>query len=60
MEGLDPSQVAGSLSLDQARQQGEKGERSWPCSSLGKGMGGRAWRHAFDAADLLSSNEPVI
>ena len=56
MEGLDPSQVAGSLSLDQARQRGEKGERSKPRSSLGKGMVGTAWRHAFDAADLPSSN----
>jgi len=37
---------------------GEKkiGERSELRGSLGRGKGGGAWRHAFDAADPPSSN----
>ena len=31
-------------------------ERNEPIGSLGRGKGGIAWRHAFDAADPASSN----
>ena len=31
-------------------------ERSEPSWSIGKGKGCGAWRHAFDAADLPSTN----
>ena len=41
---------------------GEKtiGERSEPRGSFGRGKGGGAWRHAFNAADSPSSNQIVI
>ena len=32
------------------------GEQSEPRGNLGRGKGGGAWRHAFDASDPPSSN----
>ena len=48
------------VTWDQAPHCGEKakkiGEQSKPRGNLGRGKGGGAWRHAFDAADPPCSN----
>ena len=48
------------VTWDQAPHWGERakkiGERSKPRGNLWRGKGGEAWRHAFDATNLSSSN----
>ena len=48
------------VTWDQAPHCGEKakkiGEQSKPRGNLGRGKGGGAWRHAFDAGDPPCSN----
>ena len=54
------AQTKCKVAWDRAPHWGEKakniGERSKPRGNLGRGKGGRAWRHAFDAADPPSGN----